>query len=58
MRGVIVVESEADYNKWLASQKSEYLTLFPEKDPAKKAEAAPADTTSAAKEVAQLINKP
>jgi cytochrome c oxidase subunit 2 len=34
MRGVIVVESEADYNKWLASQKPEYLTLHPEKDPA------------------------
>jgi len=34
MRGVIVVESEADYNKWLASQKPEYFTLHPEKDPA------------------------
>jgi hypothetical protein len=30
---VIVVESEADYNKWLASQKPEYFTLHPEKDP-------------------------
>jgi cytochrome c oxidase subunit 2 len=58
MRGVIVVESEADYNKWIASQKSEYLTLFPEKDPSKKAEAASSDSTSAPKEVAQLINKP
>jgi cytochrome c oxidase subunit 2 len=33
MRGVIVVESEADYNKWLASQKPEYFTLHPEKNP-------------------------
>lgn len=33
MRGVIVVESEGDYNKWLASQKAEYFTLFPDKDP-------------------------
>ncbi|HMG83741.1 MAG TPA: cytochrome c oxidase subunit II [Ferruginibacter sp.] len=29
MRGVIIVESEADYEKWLSSQKSEYSTLFP-----------------------------
>ena len=29
MRGVIVVETEAEYRKWLASQKPEYLTLFP-----------------------------
>lgn len=27
MRGVIVVETEAEYNKWLAEQKPEYLTL-------------------------------
>ncbi|MEO6406709.1 MAG: cytochrome c oxidase subunit II [Ferruginibacter sp.] len=34
MRGVIVVEKEADYNKWLASQKPEYFTMYPDKDPA------------------------
>ena len=28
MRGVIVVESEADYLAWLAKQKPEYLSLF------------------------------
>jgi cytochrome c oxidase subunit 2 len=28
MRGVIIVESEADYEKWLNSQKSEYATIF------------------------------
>ncbi len=33
MRGVIVVESEANYKKWLATQKPEYFTLFPEMDP-------------------------
>ena len=33
MRGVIVVETPEEYNKWLQSQKSEYLTLFPEKAP-------------------------
>lgn len=33
MRGIIVVESEADYKKWLATQKPEYFTLFPDKAP-------------------------
>ena len=28
MRGVIVVESEADYEKWLSTQKSEYATIM------------------------------
>jgi cytochrome c oxidase subunit 2 len=53
MRGVIVVESEEDYNKWLASQKPEYFTLFPEKDPGNKP--ATADSSTAAKPIAQLI---
>jgi cytochrome c oxidase subunit 2 len=39
MRGVIVVESQADYEKWLASQKPEYFTLFPDKDPNKATQA-------------------
>jgi cytochrome c oxidase subunit 2 len=29
MRGVIIVDSEAEYEKWLAGQKSEYSTLYP-----------------------------
>jgi cytochrome c oxidase subunit II len=29
MRGVIVVESEAEYKAWLATQKSEYSTIYP-----------------------------
>lgn len=29
MRGVIIVESQDDYNKWLSTQKSEYSTIFP-----------------------------
>ena len=53
MRGVIVVESEADYNKWLASQKPEYFTLFPNKDPEKQTQAV--DTSAVtAKPLAQL----
>jgi cytochrome c oxidase subunit 2 len=42
MRGVIVVESPADYKMWLASQKPEYYTVFPDKAP----KATPTDTTS------------
>jgi cytochrome c oxidase subunit 2 len=53
MRGVIVVESEEDYNKWLASQKPEYFTLFPNKDPEKQTQAK--DTSAVtAKPLAQL----
>jgi hypothetical protein len=58
MRGVIVVESEEDYNKWLATQKPEYLTLFPEKDPSKQVQAV--DSAAAtSKPMAQVMsNKP
>ncbi|MEJ7625695.1 MAG: cytochrome c oxidase subunit II [Ferruginibacter sp.] len=28
MRGIIIVESETDYKKWLATQKPEYITLM------------------------------
>ena len=53
MRGVIVVESEADYNKWLAAQKPEYFTLFPNKDPEKQTQVK--DTASVNKPIAQLM---
>lgn len=42
MRGTIVVESPEDYKKWLASQKPEYYTLFPDKDPTIKADSSKA----------------
>jgi cytochrome c oxidase subunit 2 len=42
MRGVIIVESEADYEKWLSQQKSEYATAFPAKTDSS---AVKADTT-------------
>jgi len=58
MRGVIVVESEEDYNKWLASQKPEYFTLYPDKDPtATKNTENTADST-ANKSVAAVMPKP
>lgn len=33
MRGVIIVESEADYKKWLATQQPELYTVYPERKP-------------------------
>jgi cytochrome c oxidase subunit II len=33
MRGVIVVEKQAEYNKWIAEQTPEYFTLFKDKAP-------------------------
>lgn len=48
MRGVIIVESEADYKKWLSTQKAEYYSIFPDKDPSKKV----TDTTKV--QIAQL----
>lgn len=47
MRGVIVVETEAEYNRWLAKQKPEYYTLFPDKDPSNNVQTAPAADSSA-----------
>ena len=56
MRGVIVVESEADYNKWLATQKPEYFTLYPNKDPEKQVPVT--DTTAVGTApIAQLMPK-
>ena len=54
MRGVIVVETEDQYKKWLADQKPEYLTLHPDKDPSK-ATQAKTDSTTAQPQVAQLM---
>lgn len=46
MRGIIVVDTPEDYQKWLDSQKPEYYTLFPDKDPSKKSAPLATDTTS------------
>jgi cytochrome c oxidase subunit 2 len=55
MRGVIVVETEEEYNKWLASQKPEYLSLFPEKDMNKGTETVPGDSAKAASPMAAVL---
>ncbi|UAY52173.1 cytochrome c oxidase subunit II [Ferruginibacter albus] len=47
MRGVIIVESEEEYKKWLAQQTPEYYTVYPEKKPP--VPAAPADSTEKGK---------
>jgi cytochrome c oxidase subunit II len=33
MQGIIIVESEAEYMKWLATQKPEYFTVYPDRAP-------------------------
>jgi cytochrome c oxidase subunit 2 len=48
MKGIIVVESEADYLKWLGGQKAEYATLV------KKAEDTAPKTDSTAKTTAMI----
>ena len=50
MRGVIVVETEAEYNKWISEQTPDYYALFPDKNPMKKS-----DTTTANKALAQVV---
>ncbi len=35
MRGVIIVETEEEYRKWISEQKPQYFTLFPQFDPNK-----------------------
>ncbi len=46
MRGVIIVETEAEYKLWLAQQKPEYFTVYPDKAP--KADTATKATTTVA----------
>ena len=51
MRGVIIVETMEEYKKWLAEQKSEYYTLFPDKAPVQNI------TDSTIKQVTQVLPK-
>lgn len=53
MRGVIVVEKEEDYKKWLASQTPEYITLFPGNNPVPVTPAT--DSSAAAKPLASVL---
>jgi cytochrome c oxidase subunit 2 len=46
MRGTIIVETQEEYNKWLAGQQSYYAANNPEAAPAATQEAAPAEDTT------------
>lgn len=35
MRGEIIVETQAEFDAWIASRKPQYYTVFPDKDPSK-----------------------
>lgn len=52
MRGEIIVETQEEYDQWMATKKPKYFAAFPDKDPATKKAAA--DTT-AAKAAAQPV---
>ena len=47
MRGTIIVEKPEQYKAWLATQKPEYFTFFPDRDPDKKAAVDSAKLTAA-----------
>jgi cytochrome c oxidase subunit 2 len=53
MRGIIIVESEAEYRKWLATQKAEYYTIYPEKESGSKGIISTID--SATKQISQTL---
>jgi cytochrome c oxidase subunit 2 len=53
MKGIIEVVDQEEYDLWLAKQKPQYFTAFPEKDPT----AAPADTTVVASVVSAVVKK-
>jgi len=50
MRGTIVVETQEEFDAWMAGKKPQYLTANPDKDPSMKKD------TSAVKPVAALVN--
>jgi cytochrome c oxidase subunit 2 len=52
MKGIIVVETQEEYNTWLAGKKPQYVTLKEEAAPAPSA--APAADSAAAKPIAQV----
>ena len=45
MRGVVIVETQEEYDRWIISQKSQYSAAHPETAPQK---SQPADTTKVA----------
>jgi len=57
MRGIIIVDKMEDYKKWLAQQKSEYYTIYPDRDPNKsKVDSASAVKSDTTKQIAALVH--
>jgi cytochrome c oxidase subunit 2 len=54
MRGEIIVETQEEYDLWMAKQKPQYLALFPDKDPSSKPKT---DTAGVVKQVAVVSVK-
>ena len=61
MKIKVIVEDEADYNKWWATQKAEYVKMNETEAPAEATPAStpatPADSTKKDKAVAMVSNK-
>lgn len=55
MRGVIIVEKEEDYKKWLSTQQPEYYTVFPDKKPKAAEEVVPADSTKKSIQLSAIL---
>lgn len=53
MRGTIVVETQAEFDAWLAAKKPQYLVANPDRDPSTKA-----DSATAAKPLAAGLSNP
>lgn len=51
MRGVIIVETQEEYDKWMAEQVPDYFAMFPDKNPANKL----TTDTTAIKPLAQAV---
>jgi cytochrome c oxidase subunit II len=46
MRGVLIVETQDEYDRWIATQKPQYWAAFPDKAPGATPAAAPVVTDS------------
>jgi cytochrome c oxidase subunit 2 len=53
MKGIIEVVEQEEYDLWMAKQKAQYYTAFPEKDPEEAAKAADAGGKVKAAEAAK-----
>jgi cytochrome c oxidase subunit 2 len=52
MKGIIIIETQQEFDKWMVAQKPEYYKAFPERDPNPSAPTKTDSTTNATKAVA------